>query len=151
MENKATFTWDMQDILFVRSIRIWSFSGPYFPALGPNTEIYIINLSIQSECIKVRTGKIPNSDTFYSVMMSKITQILCRLWKHLSTLQCLKIFKIVIFCEEISTSFKEMNAVSLWKVFTSEISLYSKARQVFVNKHEVLVFLMTICSLSCFV
>ena len=28
------------------------FSGPYFPAYGPNTEIYEVSLRIQSECGK---------------------------------------------------------------------------------------------------
>ena len=31
-----------------KSVRIRSFSGPYFPALGLNTEIYVVNLRIQS-------------------------------------------------------------------------------------------------------
>ena len=30
-------------------------SGPYFPALGLNTEIYFVSLHIQSECGKIRT------------------------------------------------------------------------------------------------
>ena len=30
-------------------------SGPYFPVLGLNTEIYEVNLHIQSECRKIRT------------------------------------------------------------------------------------------------
>ena len=33
------------------------FSGPYFPAFGPNTEGYGVSLCIQSECGKIRTGK----------------------------------------------------------------------------------------------
>ena len=33
------------------------FSGPYFPALGLNTERYFVSLHIQSECGKVRTRK----------------------------------------------------------------------------------------------
>ena len=33
------------------------FSGPYFPAFGLNTEIYGVNLRIQSECGKIRTRK----------------------------------------------------------------------------------------------
>ena len=34
----------------VKSVRIWSYSGPYFPALGLNTERYPVSLRIQSEC-----------------------------------------------------------------------------------------------------
>ena len=33
----------------VKSVRIWSFSGPYFLASGLNTESYFVNLSIQSK------------------------------------------------------------------------------------------------------
>ena len=33
------------------------FSGPYFPAFGLNTEIYLVNLRIQSKCGKIRTRK----------------------------------------------------------------------------------------------
>ena len=49
----------------VKSVRIRSFSGPYFPAFELNTERYFVSLSIQSECGKIRTRKIRNnSDTF---------------------------------------------------------------------------------------
>ena len=34
----------------VKSARIQSFSGPYFPVFGLNTERYIVSLCIQSEC-----------------------------------------------------------------------------------------------------
>ena len=33
------------------------FSGPYFPVLGLNTEIYSVNLHIQSEYWKIQTRK----------------------------------------------------------------------------------------------
>ena len=41
----------------VKSVRIWSFSGPYFAAFGLNTERYRISHRIQS-----------NTDTFYAVI-----------------------------------------------------------------------------------
>ena len=188
-KNKSTFTWDIQDIRCVKSVRIRSFYGLYFPAFGLNTEIYTINLRIQSECSKVRTRKIPNTDTAYNT--HNITSLI-RTPKHVSDiLQTQEAFTVEEYkhtqthflrsnnvenysnimpllttpfhfaiTENFenshilwgkSTSFKEMNAGSLWKVFTSKIWLYSKARQVFVNKHEVLESLVTICSLSCFI
>ena len=49
----------------VKSVRIWSFSGPYFPAFELNTEIHGVNLRIQSECGKAHTRKTPNTDTFH--------------------------------------------------------------------------------------
>ena len=33
------------------------FFGPYFPAFGLNTEVYSVNLRIQSKCEKIRTRK----------------------------------------------------------------------------------------------
>ena len=38
---------------YVESVRIKSFSGPYFPAFGLNTEIYIFHISPYS--VKIRT------------------------------------------------------------------------------------------------
>ena len=51
----------------VKSIRIRSFSAPYFLAFGLNTEVYVANLRIQSECGKIRTRKTPNKAIFYVV------------------------------------------------------------------------------------
>ena len=50
-----------------KTLRVRSFSGPQFPAFGPNAEIYRVNLRIQSECGKMRKRKTPNTDTFYAV------------------------------------------------------------------------------------
>ena len=56
----------------VKSVRIRSFSGPYFPAFGLNTERYGVSLHIQSECGKIRTRKTPITDTFHAVLDSEI-------------------------------------------------------------------------------
>ena len=53
----------------VKGIRIRSFSGPYFPAIGLNTESYSVSLRIQSEYGKMRTRKTPNTDNFHAVNM----------------------------------------------------------------------------------
>ena len=50
----------------VKIVCIRSFSGPHFPAFGLNSEIYRVNLRIQSKCRKMRTRKTPNTDTFYT-------------------------------------------------------------------------------------
>ena len=52
----------------VKRVRIRRFSPPYFLAFGLNTEIYSINLRIQSKCRKIRTRKTLNTDTFYAMM-----------------------------------------------------------------------------------
>ena len=43
----------------VKSVPIWSFSGPHFPAFGLNTERYLVSLRIQSECGKIQTRITP--------------------------------------------------------------------------------------------
>ena len=53
-----------------------SFSGPYFPAFGLNTERYgpeklrirTVSLRIQPECGKLQTRKTSNTDTFHVVI-----------------------------------------------------------------------------------
>ena len=50
----------------VKSVRIRSYSGPNFPALGLNKERYGVYLRIQSECWKMQTRITPNVDTFYA-------------------------------------------------------------------------------------
>ena len=56
----------------VKSVRIRSFSGPYFLVFGLNTERYRVSLRIQSECVKIRTRKTPNTGTYYAVMVSNV-------------------------------------------------------------------------------
>ena len=51
----------------VKSVRIRSFSGPYFPVFGPNKERYSVSLRIQSERRKILTRKTPNTDTFHAM------------------------------------------------------------------------------------
>ena len=54
---------DIQEAVhWVKSVRIRNFSGLYFPAFGLNTERYGVSLRIQSECKKIQTRKIPNTD-----------------------------------------------------------------------------------------
>ena len=59
----------------VKTVRIRSISGLYFPRFGQNTEIYRVNFRIQSECEKIRTGKTPNTDTFYKALCSCIESV----------------------------------------------------------------------------
>ena len=51
----------------VKSVRIRSYFGPYFPAFGLNMEGYGVSLHIQSECGKMGTRITPNTDTFHAV------------------------------------------------------------------------------------
>ena len=58
-----TFYW-------LTSVRIRSYSGPYFPAFGLNTERYRVSLRIQPKCGKMLTRMTPNTDTFHAVLYS---------------------------------------------------------------------------------
>ena len=49
-----------------KRVRIWSYSGPYFPAFGVNMERYGVSLRIHSKCRKIRTRITPNKNTFYA-------------------------------------------------------------------------------------
>ena len=51
----------------VKTVCIRSFSGPYSPTFGLNSEIYEVFLRILSECWKIRTRKAQNTDSFYVV------------------------------------------------------------------------------------
>ena len=59
----------------VKGVRIRSYSGPYFPAFGLNTERYSVSFRIHSECAKIRTRITPNTDTFYAVDISHVEGI----------------------------------------------------------------------------
>ena len=50
-----------------KSVQIRSFSGPCFPIFGLNTEIFSVNLLIQSENWKIRIRKNSILDTFNAV------------------------------------------------------------------------------------
>ena len=60
----------------VKSVRIRSFSGPYFPSFGLNTERYGASLRIQFECGEIRTRITSNTDTFYAVKLPSYQSIL---------------------------------------------------------------------------
>ena len=59
----------------VKTVRIWSFFGLYFPAFGLNTERYGVSLLIHSKCGKIRTRKTPNTDAFHAVHSVHIHQM----------------------------------------------------------------------------
>ena len=54
----------------LKSVRIGSYSGLYFPTCGLTAERYGISLHIQFEFGKIRTRIPPNTDTFYAVSVT---------------------------------------------------------------------------------
>ena len=51
----------------MKSVRIRSYFGPYFPSFGPNTKRYGASFRIQSKCGKIRTRISPNRNNFHAV------------------------------------------------------------------------------------
>ena len=50
-----------------KNVRIQSYSGPYFPACGLNTERFGVSLCIQSKCGKMWIRITLDTDTFHAV------------------------------------------------------------------------------------
>ena len=65
----------LQNIHCVKSVRIWSYSGPHFPAFGLNTERYCPNAG------KMQTRITPNTGTFYIVVAKNVKNI-CQKSEH---------------------------------------------------------------------
>ena len=59
----------------VKSVRIQSFPGQYFPAFELNTEKFGVSLYNQSKCGKIRTRKTPNTDFSCSVCLSDLESL----------------------------------------------------------------------------
>ena len=55
----------------MKSVRIQSFSGPYFLEFELNRERCGLSLGIHYECGKIRSRKSPNTDTFHIVIKKK--------------------------------------------------------------------------------
>ena len=51
----------------MKSVRIRSFSGPYFHGFGLNLKRYGVSLRNQSECEKIWTRNNQNTEIFYAV------------------------------------------------------------------------------------
>ena len=68
----------------MKNVRISSFSGPYFPAFGLNTERH----ELFSQCGKIRTGKTLNANTFHAVINENIGMKWVKLWIHVYVMFC---------------------------------------------------------------
>ena len=72
----------------MKRVRIRSYSVPYSPAFGLNTERHSVSLHIHSECGKIRTTITPNMETFDAVEVILIFFITAKktLWDFASLL-----------------------------------------------------------------
>ena len=64
---------DIKNKQYVESVRIQSFSGPYFLAFELNMETYGVSLRIQPKCGKMQIRKPPITDTF--LVVEKVLEI----------------------------------------------------------------------------
>ena len=107
MKHRWLWKWKKNEATHcVKSVRIRSFSGLYFPTFGLNAGRYSVSLRIQSECEKIRTRKTLNTDTLQVVTMfwtdkkirdysniQKQTIIIFKCWPpFFSSVHCHKIF-----------------------------------------------------------
>ena len=53
----------------VKNVCVLGYSGPYFLAIGPNTDRYSISLRIRSKCRKMRTRITPNNSYITHVFL----------------------------------------------------------------------------------
>ena len=109
----------------VKSIRIWSFSDPYFPAFGLNTERYSVFLPIQSECGKIRTRKTPNTDTFHKVHIISVT---VNNWSATIEIQLLRIRLLDMSAKEV--------ALKNFPKFTKKTILEAVSLELYKDKYR---------------
>ena len=113
----------MEDVHCVNSVPIRSYSGPYFPALGLNTEMYFVSLRIQFECGKIRSRITPNTDTFYVVCDTGMLRFLnCMFLYFHAEFQFSGIFSSYVLASNVlafpCSSFFQANFRKMGKRFT---------------------------------
>ena len=101
----------------IKSVRIRSFSGPYFRAFGLNTEIYFVDLRFQTECGNIRP-ETSNTDTFHALFSPIIlSPANCHTCNSCTFLICGNLFNNLSFssviCIWCGTEFIKIFAVSV--------------------------------------
>lgn len=119
-----------------------SFFGPYFLALGLNTEICSVNVHIQYKYGKIRTGKTPNMVIFHAVSYSEIfiTSMSKNLFKAAKmTGDCVFSTLSFLYCLRKPKSISK-------REHTNKISNYAKRVFFFCYQHIVVLDLTSVCS-----
>ena len=119
----------------VKSVRIRSFSGPYFPAFWLNMEIYGVNLRIKHECGKVRTRKTLNTDTFHAVSAFEVFPTLPRGVLGLCQISMIELccknsdqlhhrcLKLSYYCKKINSSIRDVCKVLITPLVPLDLDL----------------------------
>ena len=64
--------WKLSNYHCVKSVRIWRFSGPYFPSFGLNTERCSVSLRIQFDSERIQTRKFRIRTLFTKCIKTKV-------------------------------------------------------------------------------
>ena len=104
----------------LKSIRIQSFSGPYFPAFGLNTERY--ELRIHSEYGKTRSRKILNADTFHALLQGLISWHPTSIVVYLSQCSIVGTFEICLSGNLVNKSEKTRNYAKICLLYWTSLS-----------------------------
>ena len=116
----------------MKSVHIRSFSGLYCPAFGLYTEKYGISFRIQSKNGKIRTRKIPNTDTFHVVISTRSNILKHRKSKPTSSLakeffeKCIreihrKVLVTVCFLSKVANLDMHLKGLSSFSCFFDQI------------------------------
>ena len=104
-----------------KSAHIRSYSAPYFSAFGLNMERYGVSFRIQSLRGKIRTRKIPNTDTFHVVLcciIQSTLSIFSPLWRGLLlVLSKFEKEQDLVFTGSDANSFSQMKFKIRWLCF----------------------------------
>ena len=131
----------------VKSVRIRSFSAPYFPAFRPNTERYSTSLRIQSECLEntdqkiSKYGHFSRSERVYEMVLHQV--ILSRVGrkkiakKRLTTSWVFtNLFRLIRITCSYSHCVKSVQIRSFfWSVFSC---IRAEYRKILTRKYSVL-------------
>ena len=148
----------------MKIVRIWDFSGLYFPAFGLNTERYGVSRRMQSECGKMRTKETPIMETFHTVVEKSASAFGISIksthefeWYLQSVLlkwtrrTCKMIKKILVFFLKCGRKINTCGRAAFFRSFTgynnfSKVSLHfkrmiSSSRKVLRTYSQICIFL----------
>ena len=120
----------------VKSVRIRSYSGPYFPAFGLNTEGYEVSFRVQSKCGKIQIRITPTKDTFYAVSLisnlltasSKKLQEVCAilLSSEITISFSIRVIPVELIFSRMFCYFININSkqTSIFKILISQLRLF---------------------------
>ena len=112
----------------VKSVQIRSFSGPYFPAFGLNTERYNVSVCIQSECGKIQTRK---NSIFGHFSYSACAHKQAAIGVQISTMQTQGVEITLIQCCFNVTTLKQRWTNVISTLCVCKVTVWKRTRKTF--------------------